>query len=170
MRCGAISAELRRVVLSHLSKPLLDAIDGAKKSLRMKMFVFSDPGLIKAVIGARKRGVDVRVMLNAARRSGEAENEDTRKTLTAAGVTVLDSNPAFDLAPGSFDGHRELAIEADDAHVIKHLEKIAQHDWDHSVALDLADAGLTADLTKRGNGEGVADLVLDEDHHQHHKN
>lgn len=27
---------------------------------------------------------------------------------------------SVNLAPGSFDGRRELAIEADDAHVIKH--------------------------------------------------
>ena len=77
---------------------------------------------------------------------------------------------SVNLAPGSFDGRRELAIEADDAHVIKHLERVAQHDWDHSVALDLTDAGLAADLEKRGKGEGAADLVLDEDHHKHHKN
>ena len=327
------------VMPDDTSQPLLAAIEGAQKSVRVKMFMFSDPGLINAVIGARKRGVDVRVMLNAARRSGEAENEDTRKTLTAAGVTVQDSNPAFDLtheksmvvddatayimslnwetrnvtetrdygivtthrheveeivacfeadwhrtafeagasahliwcnsngrerfahfvdrakhslwlqneryqdaviiervvravtrgvkvhilarpphtlkkdkliegvgglrilqdvgakvhrlkglrlhgkmmladsaraivgsvnlAPGSFDGRRELAIEADDPHVVKRLEKIAQHDWDHSQALDLSDAGLMADLEKRGKGDGAADLVLDVHAHRH---
>jgi cardiolipin synthase len=36
-------------------------------------------------------------MLNPARRSGEPENVETRKILTAAGVEVLDSNPKFDL-------------------------------------------------------------------------
>jgi phosphatidylserine/phosphatidylglycerophosphate/cardiolipin synthase-like enzyme len=323
------------------SQPLLAAIDGAKESVRVKMFLFSDPGLIEAAVNARKRGVDVRVMLNAARRSGEAENEDTRKTLTKAGVTVQDSNPAFDLtheksmvvddrvayimslnwetrnvtetrdyaivtehrheveeviagfeadwhrkpfaadasahliwcnsngrerfahfvdrakhslwlqneryqdaviiervvraatrgvkvhilarpphslkldkliegvgglrimqdvgakvhrlkglrlhgkmmladsaraivgsvnlAPGSFDGRRELAIEADDPHVVKRLEKVAQHDWEHSVALDLSDAGLMADLEKHGKAEGASDLVLDDHHHKHGK-
>jgi phosphatidylserine/phosphatidylglycerophosphate/cardiolipin synthase-like enzyme len=42
-------------------------------------------------------GVKVRVMLNPARRSGEPENEVTRKTLEAAGIEVLDSNPAIDV-------------------------------------------------------------------------
>ena len=323
------------VMPDDTSQPLLDAIAGARKSVRVKMFTFSDPGLIGAVIAARKRGVAVRVMLNAARRSGEAENEETRKTLKAAGVDVQDSNPAFDLtheksmvvddtvayvmslnwetrnvtetrdyaivtrkdnevdevircfeadwhrqpfdggasahliwcnsngrerfahfvdrakhslwlqneryqdaviiervvravtrgvkvhilarpphtlkkdkliegvgglrimqdvgakvhrlkglrlhgkmmladdaraivgsvnlAPGSFDGRRELAIEADDAPVIKRLAKVAQHDWDHSAKLDLSDAGLLADLEKRGKGNGGKDLVLDGD-------
>ena len=54
------------------AQPILDAINGATKSLRVKMFVFSDPALLKAVIEAQHRGVKVRVMLNPARRSGEA--------------------------------------------------------------------------------------------------
>jgi phosphatidylserine/phosphatidylglycerophosphate/cardiolipin synthase-like enzyme len=79
------------------AQPILDAIHRATKSLRIKMFVFSDPTLLGAVIDAHRRGVKVRVMLNPARRSGEAENEGSRKTLTQAGVEVIDSNPVFDL-------------------------------------------------------------------------
>ena len=76
---------------------MLDAINHASKSLRIKMFVFSDPAILQAVIAAHKRGVDTKVMLNPARRSGESENEESRKLLTSAGVNVLDSNPKFDL-------------------------------------------------------------------------
>jgi cardiolipin synthase len=79
------------------AQPIIDAIHEATKSLRIKMFVFSDPTLLGAVIDAHRRGVKVRVMLNPARRSGEAENEESRKTLTQAGVEVIDSNPVFDL-------------------------------------------------------------------------
>src|SRR5215510_9910780 len=79
------------------AKPILDAIEGASKSIRVKMFVFSDPALTQAVIAARRRGVTVQVMLNPARRSGEEENEATRQELTKAGVEVIDSNPDFHL-------------------------------------------------------------------------
>jgi phosphatidylserine/phosphatidylglycerophosphate/cardiolipin synthase-like enzyme len=79
------------------SQPILDAINHAAQSLRIKMFTFSDPHLLHAVIAAHRRGVKVRIMLNPARRSGEAENEASRKMLTNAGVEVIDSNPAFDL-------------------------------------------------------------------------
>jgi cardiolipin synthase len=79
------------------ARPLLDAINHACKSLRIKMFVFSDPAILQSVIAAHKRAVDTKVMLNPARRSGESENTDTRKLLTSAGVNVLDSNPQFDL-------------------------------------------------------------------------
>jgi phosphatidylserine/phosphatidylglycerophosphate/cardiolipin synthase-like enzyme len=78
-------------------KPILEAINKAEKSIRIKMFVFSDPSLLKAVMDAHKRGVDVRIMLNPARRDGKEENADSRKSLLDAGIKVLDSNPAFDL-------------------------------------------------------------------------
>jgi cardiolipin synthase len=79
------------------AKAILDGINAATNSLRIKMFIFSDPDLLNAVIAAHKRGVGVRIMLNPERRSGEKENEVSRKLLTEAGVDVLDSNPAFDL-------------------------------------------------------------------------
>ncbi len=79
------------------ARPIVDAINAAVTSLRIKMFVFSDPSLIEAVLAAHRRKVKVQIMLNPARRNGEQENEETRRILTAAGVAVLDSNPEFDL-------------------------------------------------------------------------
>ena len=79
------------------SKPILNAIDGASKSIRIKMFVFSDAALVKAIIAAKRRRVKVRVMLNPVRRSGERDNEATRRALRRAGVDVKNPNPAFDL-------------------------------------------------------------------------
>ncbi len=79
------------------AKPILDAIHGAKDSIRIKMFVFSDPSLLQAVIAAHQRGVKVRVMLNPERRDGEKENDEARLALTEVGIEVLDSNPCFDL-------------------------------------------------------------------------
>jgi cardiolipin synthase A/B len=85
------------VLPDDTAKPILDAINGAARSLRIKMFLFSDPSLLEAVIAAHRRQVQVRIMLNPARRSGEKENEQTRKILTDAGIEVFDSNPHFDL-------------------------------------------------------------------------
>ena len=285
------------VMPDDAAKPILEAIAGARGSLRVKMFVFSDPSLLAAVADARRRGVDVRVMLNPARRSGEEDNEETRRSLSEAGVEVIDSYPGVDLtheksmvvdestafvkslnwatknltetrdyavvtnhrheveeilrcfeadwerkpfdpgesahlvwcpvngrdriarfidaakhtlfvqneryqdavilerivraarrgvkvhvmarpphalkkeklvegkmlladdtaaivgsinlAPGSFDSRRELAIEVHDSDVVERLEHIAKHDWKHSHPLDLSDEGLLADLDDR---------------------
>ncbi|HTI58770.1 phospholipase D-like domain-containing protein [Mucilaginibacter sp.] len=320
-------------------KPIIDAINSATKSILVKMFLFSDPELIDAVIAARQRGVKVKVMLNPARRNGEDENEETHARLQAAGITVRDTNPSFiitheksmvvdgrlafvkslnwetknltetrdyaiitshpneveeiilcfdadwhrkefdpgeearliwcslngrariahfidqakhtlfiqnerfqdlviierivraasrgvkvhvmaapphtlkkdklvegvgglrimddvgikihklkhlklhgkmlladgcravvgsiNLAPGSFDHRRELAIEVHDAEVIERLQKIAHHDWENSHTLDLSDEGLYDDLERRGQG-GSEKLVLDKDEKKHH--
>ena len=85
------------VLPDDTSKPILEAIAQAKKSIRVKMFIFSDPSLLDAIIAAKRRGVDVRVMLNPERRDGEKENAATRKKLADGGVHVSDSNPAFDV-------------------------------------------------------------------------
>src|ERR1700722_18247542 len=79
------------------AQPILDAIHGARESIRVKMFVFSDPTLLQAVTAAHQRGEKVRVMLNPERRDGEKENGESRIALTDAGIEVLDSNPCFDL-------------------------------------------------------------------------
>jgi len=89
-------------------QPVLEAIRGAKKSIRVKMFLFTHTELLAALVEAKKRGVHVRVMLNPARRSGESENAATRKKLKAAGVEVIDANPAFDVT-------HEKSMVVDDA-------------------------------------------------------
>lgn len=83
------------VLPDDTAQPILDAIDGAKKSLRVKMFLFSDPTFLDAVTKARRRDVKVQVMLNPARRNGESENEETTRELRAAKIEVIDSNPEF---------------------------------------------------------------------------
>jgi cardiolipin synthase len=85
------------VLPDDTARPIVAAIDGASRTLRVKMFVFSDPALRQAVIAAKRRGVKVRVMLNPVRRDGEHDNETTRKRLERAEIDVKDANPAFDL-------------------------------------------------------------------------
>jgi len=96
-------------------KPIIDAIEAAKKSIKIKMFVFSDPDLIAAVIAAKNRGINIQVMLNPARRSGEEENEETRKKLISAGIDVKDSNPAFGLT------HEKSMVIDDEIAFVKSL-------------------------------------------------
>jgi phosphatidylserine/phosphatidylglycerophosphate/cardiolipin synthase-like enzyme len=85
------------VLPDDTAKPILNAINSAQKSIWVKMFVFSDPALLQAVAAAKKRGVDVRIMLNPSRRSGKAENQQSRKFLKSHHIEVIDSNPCFGL-------------------------------------------------------------------------
>ena len=74
---------------------IIDPIQAARHSLNIRMFLFTDPTLLEAVIAARRRGVNVRVMLNPARRDGTSDNDFARDVLLAAGVSVRDSSKAF---------------------------------------------------------------------------
>ena len=131
-------------------KPIVDAINAAVKSIKIKMFVFSDPDLINAVIAAKARGVQVQVMLNPARRSGEEDNLDTRKKLEEAGIEVKDSNPAFGLtheksmviddelafikslnwATKNLTETRDYAITTNHPHEVNEVVACFQADWD----------------------------------------
>jgi phosphatidylserine/phosphatidylglycerophosphate/cardiolipin synthase-like enzyme len=66
---------------------------------------------------------------------------------------------SINLAPGSFDSRRELAIEVDDEDVVKRLSEIAHHDWKHSHPLDLTDEGLLGEM-KKHKMKGVKELAL----------
>jgi len=103
------------VLPDDTGKPILDAINAATKTLRIKMFVFSDPDLIKAVIAAKGRGVKIQVMLNPARRDGEEENAETRKALEKVGIDVKDSNPDFGIT------HEKSMVVDDETAFIKSL-------------------------------------------------
>lgn len=131
------------------AKPIVDAIDGAKKSLRIKMFSLSDPVLLEALIRAHKRGLKIRVMLNPARRSGEIQNKGSRSALREAGIDVLNSNPAFDVTheksmvvddttaligslnwdPENFTKTRDYALMTTDPHEVSEVVSCFEADW-----------------------------------------
>jgi cardiolipin synthase len=131
------------------ARPIVDAIHAAKRSLRIKMFIFSDQALIQAVVDAHRRGVKTRVMLNPARRSGESENEKTVQILTEAGVEVIDSNPAFDVTheksmvvddtiafvkslnweSKNFTETRDFAVVTDHGHEVGEIIDCFEADW-----------------------------------------
>jgi cardiolipin synthase A/B len=111
-------------------QPILSAIADAKTSLRIKMFIFSDPTLMAAVMDARHRGVHVRVMLNPERRDGRKENDDARLALTNAGIEVTASNPAFDLT-------HEKSMVIDDT-----LALVQSFNWETANLTDARDYGI----------------------------
>jgi len=68
---------------------------------------------------------------------------------------------SINLAPGSFDSRRELAIEVHSSNVVDRLRDIAHHDWKHSYPLDLTDEGLLEEL-KNHHVDGASELALGE--------
>jgi cardiolipin synthase A/B len=139
------------VLPDDTAKPILEAINAATRALNVRMFLFTDPALLDAVIAAKPRGVNVRVMLNPARRSGETENEAARNALLAAGIEVRDSNPAFDLThqksmvvdneigfieslnwePKDLTETRDYALVTTHARDVAEMVRCFDADWEH---------------------------------------
>ncbi len=164
------------------ARPILDVIASAAKSLRIKMFVFSDPVLLDAVIGAHTRGVKTRVMLNPSRRSGEKENLATRKALEKAGVDVTDTNPEFGVtheksmvvddskafikslnwATENLTETRDYAIVTDHPNEVNEVIEGFEADWDRKSFNPGANSCL---IWCRGNGRERVARFIDEAKH-----
>jgi len=76
-------------------EPVREFINSAQTSLLIKQFTFTEPSLIAAVVDRKQAGVDVRVMLNAARSGGDRANDETYEQFLSAGIAVQWSNPKF---------------------------------------------------------------------------
>ena len=121
------------------AKPILTAIEAASHTLRVKMFVFSDSTLLKAVIDAKRRGVKVRVMLNPARRNGEHDNDATRKALERAEIQVneksmvIDDETAFvkslNWATKNLTETRDYAVVTTRRHDVDEIIECFEADW-----------------------------------------
>jgi cardiolipin synthase len=130
-------------------KPVIDLIDGAARSLRIKLFSLSDSRIVAALIRAHKRRLKLRVMLNPARRTGQLQNEGSHSALQAAGIDVLDSNPAFGVTheksmvvddatawigslnwdPENFEETRDYAVITGDPKEVQGVIDCFEADW-----------------------------------------
>ena len=129
--------------------PIVEAIAGASKSLRIKIFSLSEPRILNALVRAHKRKLKIRVLLNPTRRSGEIQNQGARHVLAEAGIDVLDTNPAFAVTheksmvvddatamigslnwdPDNFAESRDFAVFSDDADEVAEVIECFEADW-----------------------------------------
>jgi phosphatidylserine/phosphatidylglycerophosphate/cardiolipin synthase-like enzyme len=149
---------------------LAHLIDGAKHFLFIQNERYQDPIMIEHLVRAARRGVKVHLMARPAHTLKEdqlTEGVGGLRILHDVGIKIhklkhlklhakmilADGDRgivgSINLAPGSFDSRRELAIEMRDDDVTTRLHTVAQHDWENSAPLDLSDEGILADLEDR---------------------
>jgi phosphatidylserine/phosphatidylglycerophosphate/cardiolipin synthase-like enzyme len=162
--------------------PVVNAVERAQSSLDIKMFLFTEPRLVNAVIAAHLRGVKTRVMLNPARRSGESENAETSKMLTDAGVEVKNTHPGYQVthekslvvdrrmalikslnwATKNFTKTRDYALLTTDPQEVHEVSDCFNADWERA---DF-DSGMNARLIWcPGNGRAKIARFIDEAKH-----
>ncbi|MGY3602665.1 MULTISPECIES: phospholipase D-like domain-containing protein [unclassified Bradyrhizobium] len=168
----------RLIVLpDDTASAIIDPINSARHALNIRMFLFTDPALLNAVIAARHRGVHVRVMLNPARRDGSSDNEIARDSLLAAGVSVRDSNRAFavthqksmviDNKVGFIESlnwetrdltqTRDYAVETTDDWEIAEMVRCFNADWDEKPFIP--EAGSSLIWCPNNGRQRIADFI-----------
>jgi cardiolipin synthase A/B len=163
---------------------IAEFIDLAKHTLFVQNERYQDAIIIERLVRAKERGVKVHVMArppHTLKKEKLVEGVGGLRIMDDVGIKIhklkhlkLHAKMLFsdglraivgsiNLAPGSFDSRRELAIEVRDDDVIERLHKVVHQDWENSHPLDLTDEGLLADLEDR---KDAADLAI----HAEHKN
>lgn len=159
-------------------------IDDAKHSLVLQNERYQDSVIIERLVRASRRGVEIHLMArppHKLKKEKLSEAVGGLRILDDVGVKIgklkhlklhgkmllADHKRAIvgsiNLAPGSFDSRRELAIEVDDWPVVERLHDVAEHDWKHSHPIDLTDEGLEAELEAH-EMEASEELGLREGH------
>ncbi len=132
---------------------------------------YQDPLIIEHFVRASRRGVKVHIM---ARQPHTLKKEKLIEGV--AGLRILDDVGikvhkvhglklhaklmyadgaraivgSINLAPGSFNSRRELAIEVRDKEIVDRVDKVVHYDWKNSRPMDLSNNGLFEDLGERG--------------------
>lgn len=133
--------------------PIIDAITQATSSIDLTIYTISDSRIINALISARKKGVQVRVLYNDKffSGSGKATNQKTMDILTQAGIQTKKSSPnfslthqksfildntkaiimTFNLEPSYFSTSRDFAIITTDSKAVAEIKAVFVADWNN---------------------------------------
>jgi cardiolipin synthase len=118
---------------------ILAPINAARHTMNIRMFLFTDPSLINAVIAAERRGVKVRVMLNPARRDGTSDNDAVRDSSAEFAVThqksmVIDDKVGFieslNWETRDLTETRDYAVETTSKTEVAEMVRCFNADWD----------------------------------------
>jgi cardiolipin synthase A/B len=159
--------------------PILERINNAQKSIRHKIYLFTDSrqDVIDALARATKRGVDVRILLEREPSGTSGGNTAIFLKLREAGLNVERSRPfkfvfiheksfVFDdkeaiistanITASSFSANREYQVLLDDPALVQEIARVFDADW-AGQDIDLKNAKLVwspsqtkADGTVRG--------------------
>ncbi|MEZ4767119.1 MAG: phospholipase D-like domain-containing protein [Caldilineales bacterium] len=142
-------------------EPLLQAIDSAQESIRLKIYLITLDEVVDALKAAALRGVDVRVMIEPEPQGGGESNRAAFEELRSAGIDVRNTPSAFrfshekslvvddrrahimthNLTFSSFNRNREYEVIVDDPALVAEVAQVFDDDWSRRVA-DLANAQL----------------------------
>lgn len=140
---------------------VLNALNRAQRSIRMVMYLITEPQIIQAMKDAAARGVDTRLILELNPYGGSSGNVDVGNDLMAAGVQLKWDNRAFNythqkaividdewmilltgnMTSSTFTANRDYGLIDTDPADVAELIKVFEADWNRD-AVDLANSRL----------------------------
>ena len=133
-------------------QPVIDAINSARSSIKMKMFHLSDPNVANALIEAAKRNVDVKLILDKIQWNNP-KDVTLNDTMTQAGVKLVKSSDGFSITHeksmivddnkamvSTMNQVKNFAVTLDfgvfvtDAGVISEMNSVYEADWQNAAA------------------------------------
>jgi len=143
-------------------RPVIDFLHSAQKTVVLKQFTFTHPLLLDAVMALHKKGVRVRVMLNAAKATGERLNDPFFEKMKSTGIEVQWSNPGFlvtheksiivdgksallatfNFMEKYFQATRDYGVLTNDPAQVEQVQKCFDCDWSREPFHPREDAGL----------------------------
>lgn len=159
------------------AEPLVEAIDGARDSIRLKIYLITYDTILDALKRAAVRGVDIRVMIEEDPYGGGDSNRLAAEELSKAGVTVraspavfrltheksmvVDDRQAFimthNLTYSSFNKNREYQVIVEDPAVVGEISAVFDADWDREVPELNASGLIWSPVNSRGRIQGMID-------------
>ncbi len=132
------------------SAPIMQAIDGARDSIRLKIYLITQDAVVEALAQAVQRGVDVRVIIEEEPFGGAESNALAGQALADAGVQVrarpgvfvyshekslvVDDRRAYimthNLTNSSFNRNREYMAIVEDPALVQEVAQVFDADWE----------------------------------------
>jgi cardiolipin synthase len=122
-------------------KPVADAIATAHTSIKMIMFHLSEKSVIAALLQARARGVDVRLILDAKNLESRSSQKIVLE-LKNAGIVVTPSSPEFSIT------HAKAMVIDDRRAVIMSLNLTTLYEKTRDYALTTEDPAVVAEFLR----------------------
>ena len=133
-------------------KPIIDAIDSAKISVHMVMFLLTDTNVVDAIKRAYAKGVEIKIILNQSTLTTGSTNLEIYNELKALGINVMRSSTGFTIThekamlidnatvyitamnmSTSFPTERDYGVITTDSDVIKEWSAVFDADVENSI-------------------------------------
>ncbi|MBI5224877.1 hypothetical protein HY989_03325 [Candidatus Micrarchaeota archaeon] len=143
---SCLNGQADAIVSPGAANQLLHAINSAKISLHIILYEFSYPDLKEALINAKRRGVDVKIILEPK----VDRNLNTATFLASKGIAVRWASPKFNnshaktaiidgkivligslnWSRNAMERNREIGVILESQKIADELEKVFESDWE----------------------------------------